>query len=74
MKIFEMLHPYILDGAILQKMNTLHRGLALDVHINFVDMLNQEVDVNEKLNNVATLDTTKQEEAYTTSNLGELID
>jgi hypothetical protein len=30
--------------------------------------------VNEKLNNIATLETTKQEEAYTTSNLSKLID
>jgi hypothetical protein len=74
MKIFEMFHPHILDGAIVQKMSTLHKGPVLDVHINFVDMLDQEVDVNEKLDNVATLETTKQEEAYTTSNLNKLID
>jgi hypothetical protein len=76
-KIFQMLHPCISDGAIVRKTGTLHgvhRGLALDVHINFVDMLDQEVNVNEKPDNVDTLETTNQKEAYTTFILGEFID
>jgi hypothetical protein len=35
----------------------------LDVHINFVDMFDQEVDVNDKLDDVDALETIKQEEA-----------
>jgi hypothetical protein len=38
-------------------------GPTLDVHINFVDMPNQEVDVNDKLDDVDALETIKQEEA-----------
>jgi hypothetical protein len=37
-------------------------------------MFDQEVDVDEKLDDVVALETIDQEEAYTTSNLGELID
>jgi hypothetical protein len=37
-------------------------------------MFDQEVDVNEKLDDVVALETIDQEEAYTISNLGELID
>ncbi len=46
----------------------------MDVHINFVDMHDQEVNVNEKPYDVDALETIDQEEAYTTSKLGELID
>ncbi len=66
MKIFKMLHPHIPDGAIVWKIGTfhgVHRGPTLDVHINFVDMPNQEVDVNDKLDDVDALETIKQEEA-----------
>jgi hypothetical protein len=62
MKIFKMFHPHISNDAILQKTGTLHgvhRGPTLDVHITSIDMLDQEVDVNEKPDNVATLETTK---------------
>jgi hypothetical protein len=41
MKSFKMLHPHILDGAIVQKTSTLHgvhKGPTLDVHINSIDM------------------------------------
>jgi hypothetical protein len=37
-------------------------------------MFDQEVDVNEKHDNVVTLETIDQEEAYITSNLVKLID
>jgi hypothetical protein len=62
MKIFKMLHLHILDGAIVQETSTLHgvhKGPALDVHINSINMHDQEVDVNEKPDNVDALDTTK---------------
>ncbi len=77
MKIFKMFHPHIPDGAIVCKTNIfhgVHRDPTLDVHINFVDMFDQEVDVNEKLDDVVALETIDQEEAYTIFNLGELID
>jgi hypothetical protein len=76
MKIFKMFHPHIRDGAIVQETGTFHgvqKGLALNAHINFVDMHDQEVDVNEKLEDVVAFETTK-EEAYIISSLGELID
>ncbi len=56
-----MLHLHILDGAIVQKAGTfhgVHKGLALDVHINFIDMPDQEVDVNERLDDVDALEKT----------------
>ncbi len=49
MKIFKMLHLHIPDDAIIQKTGTFHgvqRGLALDAHINSIDMHDQEVGVN----------------------------
>jgi hypothetical protein len=61
MKSFKMLHLHILDGAIVQKAGTfhgVHKGLALDVHINFIDMPDQEVDVNERLDDVDALEKT----------------
>jgi hypothetical protein len=56
-----MFHLHIPDGAIVQEIGTfhgVHRGLALDVHINSVNMLNQKVEVNEKPDDVAALETT----------------
>jgi len=61
MKIFKMFHLHILDGAIVRETGTLHgvhRGPALDIHINFVDMPNQKVNVNDKLDDVNALETT----------------
>jgi hypothetical protein len=37
-------------------------------------MPNQEVGVNEKPKDVTTFETTKEDEAYLTSNLGKFID
>jgi hypothetical protein len=48
-KIFKMLHLHILDGAIIRKIGTFHgvqRGLALNAHINYIDVHDQEVGVN----------------------------
>jgi hypothetical protein len=46
----------------------------LDAHINFVDMPDQEVGVNEKGGDFTTFETTKKDEAYIISNLGKFID
>jgi hypothetical protein len=77
MKIFKMLHLNILDDAVIRETSTLHgvqKGLTLDAHINYVDMFDQKVSVNEKPEGVTTFKTTKEDEAYITSNLGKLID
>ncbi len=73
MKIFKMLHLHILDGAITRETCTLHgiqKGFALDAHINFVDMPDQKVGVNEKPKDIVASETTKEDEAYITSSLG----
>jgi hypothetical protein len=72
-----MFHLHIPNGVIIRETCTLHgvqKGLALDAHINFIDMHNQEVGVNEKPKDVTTFETTKEDEAYITSNLGKFID
>ncbi len=63
MKIFKMFHPHILDSAIIRETNTFHgvqRDLALNAHINSIDMLDQEIGVNEKLKDVDAFKTTKK--------------
>ncbi len=43
MKIFKMFHSHIPDGAIACEIGTfhgVHRGPAMDVHINSIDMPN----------------------------------
>ncbi len=72
-----MFYPHIPNGAIVWEIGTLHgvqEGLAVDAHINFVDMHDQKVGVNEKLEDVATFETIKENKAYITSKLGKFID
>jgi hypothetical protein len=52
MKFFKMLDLHIQDNVIVQKTNTFHgvqTGFAVNAHINFIDITNREVGVNEKL-------------------------
>jgi hypothetical protein len=61
MKVFKMLHSNIFYGAIVRDVGTFHgvnKGIAAVGHMVCDDLLDQEVDIQEKNENTSSLETT----------------
>jgi hypothetical protein len=58
MKVFKNLHPYIPNGATIKDMGTFHgvnKGLVVARHIVCDDLSNQEINIQEKNENIGDL-------------------
>jgi hypothetical protein len=59
MKVFKMLHPNILDGAIVRDMGTFHgvnKGLPTSRHMVCDDLLDQQLGIDPKNEDIGILE------------------
>jgi hypothetical protein len=76
MKVFKMLHLNILDGAIVRDMGTFHginKCPPVAGHMVCDDLLDQQLDINPKNENISILDMTTTISQVKYVHLGEFI-